>query len=125
MMMFNSAVWGLSVVSQHVQRYFSHLFADLREYVLVYVDDILIATDDRETHSRILSIVIQRLTDVGARISIKKCKFGFREIRALGMLVTPTGLRADPHKVETVMACARARLPETGCVPDRVCVFLA
>jgi len=109
--MFQSATWGLSMVSQHVQRFFANLFADLPE-VMVYVDDLLIATSTWAEHERVVLLVIERLTAIGARISVPKSRFGFLEIKALGMLLTQTGLAVSPDKVDEVMAWPAPTTPE-------------
>ena len=69
---------------------------------LVYLDDIIIfgRTFD-ETLGR-LSRVFDRIQDAGLKLNPKKCALFKKEVKFLGHIVTPEGVRTDPAKIEAV-----------------------
>jgi hypothetical protein len=72
--------------------------------VVVYVDDILIATKGSlEKHHRQVSKVFQLLMDNHMCIEIEKCVFDAKEVPFLGFLVSGTGLRTDPEKAKAIV----------------------
>lgn len=54
------------------------------EYVIVYLDDILIASNSLEEHLVHLDRVLAKLREVGFRVNKEKCEFMKTEIRFLG-----------------------------------------
>lgn len=79
------------------------LGADLQPFVLVYLDDIIIVSQDFDEHLRILSLVFDRLLAAGLVVSQKKCKFCLPELKYLGYVVDKYGLHPDPGKVEAIL----------------------
>lgn len=75
---------------------------DLEPYVFVYLDDIIIATDDFETHFEILSKLSERITAAGLTISISKSRFCMRSLKYLGYIVDEKGIRPDPEKISAI-----------------------
>lgn len=75
---------------------------DLEPYVFVYLDDIIIATDDFETHFDILSKLSQRITAAGLTISVSKSRFCMRSLKYLGYIVDENGIKPDPEKVSAI-----------------------
>jgi len=61
------------------------IFADLvkEDKVLIYMDDILIATKDSKSHMEILTEVFRRLVDNKLELRLDKCEFLQREIKSL------------------------------------------
>jgi Reverse transcriptase (RNA-dependent DNA polymerase) len=76
------------------------LLADLENHVMVYLDDIIIISKTIEEHMRILGLIFDRLREAGLVISEEKCHFCKPELRYLGYIVDPLGLRPDPEKVQ-------------------------
>jgi hypothetical protein len=74
-------------------------------YVLVYIDDILILNNRDETaedHINKIKTVLQRLDKVGFAVNLRKSFFMQTELEYLGYLLTPSGLRPQPKKVEAI-----------------------
>jgi hypothetical protein len=72
--------------------------------VVVYIDDILIATKGSlEKHHRQVSKVFQLLMDNHMCLEIEKCVFDAKEVPFLGFLVGGTGLRMHPEKAKAIV----------------------
>jgi len=72
--------------------------------VVVYIDDILIASKGfLEKHHRQVSKVFQLLMDNHMCVEIEKCVFDAKEVPFLGFLVSGTGLRMDPEKAKAIV----------------------
>ena len=76
----------------------------LDQFVVVFVDNILIYSQSEEEHEDHLRIVLQALRDHQLYAKISKCKFWLTKVRFLGHVVSVSGVSADPEKVEAVMS---------------------
>ncbi len=70
--------------------------------VLVYLDDIVVMSNNFEEHRKHLRRVFAILQQHGAALREDKCVFGARTIKYLGFIVSSDGVRADAEKVETL-----------------------
>ncbi len=68
----------------------------------VYLDDILIASTTSEEHLRHLGEVFMRLRRAGLRLKPKKCHLLREELSYLGHVVSASGIKPDPAKVDKV-----------------------
>ncbi|RVX00153.1 Retrovirus-related Pol polyprotein from transposon 17.6 [Vitis vinifera] len=82
----------------------------LDQFVVVFVDDILVYSRSREEHEGHLSIVLQTLRDKQLYAKLKKCEFWLDRISFLGHVVSIDGISVDPGKVDVV---ANWRRPST------------
>ncbi|KAI7959400.1 hypothetical protein MJO28_003191 [Puccinia striiformis f. sp. tritici] len=74
-----------------------------QNWMMVYIDDIIIYSNDWETHLEKINIVLSTAINVGLKMSIKKCNFGYGELKALGRIVSGLTLAIDQNKVAAVM----------------------
>ena len=66
---------GLKISADVFQGELGNLFAD-SEFVLVYIDDLLILTKgDFQDHIDKVRIVLQKLNDIGLQVHLEKSKF--------------------------------------------------
>ncbi|RVW50181.1 Retrovirus-related Pol polyprotein from transposon 17.6 [Vitis vinifera] len=70
----------------------------LDQFVVVFIDDILVYSKSREEHERHLSIVLQTLRDKQLYVKLKKCEFWLDKVSFLGHVVTKDGISVDPGK---------------------------
>lgn len=70
--------------------------------VVAYFDDILVASNDLETHKATLKAVFERLRQFNFRARAEKCNFFKSQLRFLGLLVDKDGLRPDPQKTAVI-----------------------
>ncbi|RVW85873.1 Retrovirus-related Pol polyprotein from transposon 17.6 [Vitis vinifera] len=82
----------------------------LDQFVVVFIDDILVYSRSREEHEGHLSIVLQTLRDKQLYAKLKKCEFWLDRISFLGHVVSNDGISVDPSKVDAV---ANWRRPST------------
>ena len=75
----------------------------LDQFVVVFVDDILIYSQLEEEHEDHLRIVLQALKEHQLYAKFNKCEFWLIEVRFLGHVVSTSGVSVDPKKVEVVV----------------------
>ena len=85
------------------------LFAHLDEFVMVYMDDILIFSTDRESHARHLRQVLNALRSAKLYAKRSKCSFFVEEVEYLGHIVSSDGIKVSPEKVEVVRTWASSQ----------------
>lgn len=85
------------------------LGADLEPNVFVYLDDVVILSQDFDEHLRILQEVFKRLREANITVSWEKCQFCRPEMRYLGYVVDRRGLRVDPDKVRAMLDLPRPK----------------
>ncbi len=86
---------------------FQHLMNDIfREYmdefVVVYLDDILIFSKDQETHDKHVRLVLATLQEHGLYAKLEKCEFDKSSVAFFGYVISPDGIFMDKSKVETI-----------------------
>ena len=108
--MFCGAPFGLKTLTSIFQRVITQLFYDLN-YVITFVDDILIFSKTSEEHADHVKTVLQRLTEVNLTINTTKCKFGYEQIHVLGHYVSKNGIKLDREKAADAISWPQ---PKTG-----------
>ena len=81
----------------------------LDQFVMVFMDDILIYTQSKWEHEDHLRIFLQLLRDHQLYAKFSKCEFWLTEVRFLGHVVSASGVLVDPEKVEAVMSWERPK----------------
>ena len=85
------------------QRYMNDMMHEyLDEFVTVYLDDLLIYSPDLQSHKQHVRKVLLKLRAAGLPVDIDKCEFHVQEVKYLGLIITPEGLKMDPVKVEAI-----------------------
>ncbi len=72
------------------------------DFVVIYIDDILIYSGSLEEPVEHLRKVFQRLRENKLYAKLKKCEFGVTEMDFLGHRITQKGLKMDNHKVKAI-----------------------
>src|ERR1700733_11834265 len=95
--------FGLTNSPAAFQRFMNDIFSDMLDVcVIVYLDDILVYSDDPEDHRKHVREVLRRLRENNLYAGTKKCTFHTDTIEYLGYILSPTGLPMDPAKVQTI-----------------------
>ena len=79
----------------------------LDQFVVVFVDGILIYSQSKWEHEYHLRIVLQLLKDHQLYAKFSKCEFWLTEVRFLGHVVSASRVSVDTEKVEAVMSWER------------------
>ena len=75
----------------------------LDQFVIVFIDDILVYYKSAEEHALHLKIVLQTLRDRQLYAKFSKCEFWLNEVIFLGHVVSEDGIFVDPRKVEAIV----------------------
>ena len=76
----------------------------LDQFVVVFVDNILIYSQSEEEHEDHLRIVLQARRDHQLYVKFYKFKVWLMKVRFLGHIVSASGVSIDSEKVEAVMS---------------------
>ncbi|MBW0546116.1 hypothetical protein O181_085831, partial [Austropuccinia psidii MF-1] len=82
--------FGIKNAPLHFQRMMNEIFPEeLSEgWLIIYIDDIIVCSKTWEEHMYRLSRGLTKIQSVNMKISLKKCHFGFKELKALGHVVS-------------------------------------
>ena len=80
------------------------------QFTFVYIDDILVASPDNQTHKEHLRLLFQWLQQYSLVINVAKCQFGCNNIDFLGHCISHAGTAPLPDKVEAI---TQMQPPET------------
>jgi len=81
----------------------NNVFSDLLNVcVVVYLDDILIYSDDITQHWSHIKEVLKRLRKAGLYAKAEKCEFHSDSVEYLGYVLSPSGLTMSDAKVKTI-----------------------
>ena len=82
----------------------NHVFRPyLDQFVIVFIDDILVYSRSLKQHARHLRIVLNTLRDAQLYAKFSKCEFWLDKVGFLGHIISAEGISVDPQKVEAVM----------------------
>ena len=79
----------------------------LDQFVVIFVDDILIYSQSEWKHEYHLRIVLQLLRDHQLYAKFSRCEFWLTEVRFLGHVVSASRVPVNPEKIEAVMSWER------------------
>ena len=81
----------------------------LDQFVVVFIDDILIYSKSKMEHEKHLRIVLQTLRDHKLYAKLKKCELWLAQVSFLGHVISKDGISMDPNKVEAVVNWERLK----------------
>jgi hypothetical protein len=95
--------FGLKNAPGCFQAFVNAIFGDLIDRGLVaYIDDLLIYSNDRETHDKILLEVFNRIDTYQLKVNPKKIEILKAEVKFLGHILSAEGIRMDPEKLSAI-----------------------
>ncbi|KAG7594099.1 Zinc finger CCHC-type [Arabidopsis thaliana x Arabidopsis arenosa] len=81
----------------------------LDEFVIIFIDDILVYSKDRETHQNHIRTVLERLREQKLFAKLSKCSFWQRSIGFLGHIISDQGVSVDPEKIRSIKEWPRPK----------------
>jgi hypothetical protein len=95
--------FGLTNAPAYFMYLMNSVFMDyLDKFVVVFIDDILIYSQNEQEHEEHLRKVLQRLRDC-QHAKLSKCEFWINKVLFLGHIINREGLAVDPKKVTTIL----------------------
>ncbi|MBW0563565.1 hypothetical protein O181_103280 [Austropuccinia psidii MF-1] len=103
--------FGIENAPSHYERMMNTIFPhELSEgWLILYIDDIIICSETWKLHLERLALVLKKMIQVNIKISLKKCNFGFHELKALVHVVS--GLSLGIYK-DKVVAALLKQMPQ-------------
>jgi hypothetical protein len=95
--------FGLANAPATFQAYINETLGSLVDTIcVVYLDDIMIYSYDREDHVAHVKQVLERLRANGLYVKPSKCVWHTQEVEFLGFVINTEGLVMEPSRVETI-----------------------
>ena len=76
-------------------------------YCRVYLDNVLIYSDNLEQHKQDVQNIINSIYQSGMRLKPSKCEFNQTETEYLGFIISQEGIKVDPVKTKAIRTWAR------------------
>ncbi|GET62049.1 putative retrotransposon protein [Rhizophagus irregularis DAOM 181602=DAOM 197198] len=100
---YNVMPFGLTNAPATFQRLMDEILEEyINDFVVVYIDDIMIYSENLKDHMEHVEKVLKKLQENNLIIKLKKCRFLERNIEFLGHIVGNDGLRPDDKKIEKI-----------------------
>lgn len=93
---------GCNAPATHQRRMYQALRKHIGKICHVYLDDIVIWSQNIAEHEQNVAIILQALRDANLYCSIKKTQLFCAQINFLGHIVSSRGIEADPDKIERI-----------------------
>ncbi len=94
---------GLSTSPEAFQEYMMNIFGFI-EWLLIYIDDLLILSSSEEEGLVRLEVVLDTFIQNNIKVNIGKSLFLVRRVKYLGFILGPVGISPNPSKVDALMS---------------------
>jgi hypothetical protein len=96
--------FGLTNAPSYFMNLMNKVFMEyLDQFVVVFIDDILVYSQNEEAHEDHLRLVLQMLRDNQLYAKFSKCDFWLKEVAFLGHIITNEGIKVDPEKISEIL----------------------
>ncbi|KAI4900377.1 hypothetical protein NFI96_000695, partial [Prochilodus magdalenae] len=96
--------FGLRNAPSVFQAFINDVLRDMiGQFVIAYIDDILIYSPDYSSHVQHVRQVLTRLLKHQLYVKGEKCEFHLKSTSFLGYVISPEGVVMDDHKVDAVV----------------------
>ena len=99
---FNRCPFGLVNSGATFCRAMSEILRHLEwDFLVLYLDDVVIFSSSVELHLSHLQIVLDRFRQVNVRLKTTKCRLFRKSVKFLGHVLSSEGIQVDPGKTQT------------------------
>ncbi|KAJ8522207.1 hypothetical protein ON010_g17725 [Phytophthora cinnamomi] len=105
---FKRLPMGISTAPDEYQSCMERILGDL-PFVIVYLDDVLIFSENETEHLEHLRIVFERLRQYDVTLNASKCKILRESVDYLGFTLTANGIQPQKKKIEAIQQIAEPR----------------
>ncbi|GJR74881.1 putative reverse transcriptase domain-containing protein [Tanacetum coccineum] len=81
------------------------------QFVIVFIDDILVYSKDEEEYEKHLKIILELLKKERLYAKFSKCDFWLDSIQFLGHVIDRSGVHVDPTKIKAIKSWATPTMP--------------
>nr|GFA22081.1 hypothetical protein [Tanacetum cinerariifolium] len=83
----------------------------LDKFVIIFIDDILIYSEDEKVHGENLKAILELLKKQELYAKFSKCEFWIPKVQFLGHVIDSQGIHMDPASIESVKDWASPKSP--------------
>ena len=99
---FTRMPFGLISAPSTFQSVMDEVIRDLGPNCMVYLDDVIIGSENELTHLQQIEDFLFKFEENGLKLNLEKCVFGRSEIKYLGFVLSKEGISPDKRNIETV-----------------------
>lgn len=100
---FKRLPFGLKNAPSIFQRALDDVLRDhIGKICFVYIDDIIIFSQNKAEHSKHLKTIFDVLLKANFKVQLNKCEFFKSNVKFLGFIISEDGVKKDPDKVKTI-----------------------
>ena len=94
--------FGLKIITAAFLRDLNIVLGDLNEFVIHYVENIVIASESELEHLQNLETILNKFEHHNITLNFRKCKFKVTEVTFLGYIIFSEGIRPDPDRIQAI-----------------------
>lgn len=99
---FRGACFGLKSLSGIFQNVMETIFADMKEFTCIYIDDLLCHSKDMKSHEEHCKRIIETLTKYKLPINQEKTHLARNSVYLLGFCISEQGKSIDPRRLTNI-----------------------